>query len=188
MSKEERPELPATVTINELEVLTGFTRKTISERLKQANVERIPIDGSTNEYRIQDALKAVYARTKRVVQADQSSSDLDSEKLKLTAAKREMAELELSKKRQEVVSINDVLDAVADEYMLLRTELSSLHRSLAMELSRTNDPQECSSILEAAINKSLDNLTKDDTDSLLDALNVASNDLETVIPDDSTPE
>lgn len=150
--------------------LLRMDRRTISEKLIKS---RVPFsDGPRNSklYNLDDVLKCMYSKPVSQNETgefgDEELTELDEEKLLLTKAKRETAELILAEKRKEVVPIGDVLEELSKEYTFVRTQLRALPSRLAKHLANEADPEEVFNLLSGAIEDTLNELQADSIQAL----------------------
>ncbi|OOY22500.1 hypothetical protein BMI91_19655 [Thioclava sediminum] len=95
---------------------------------------------------------------------DAGAKDLEVEKVRLTKARADEAELRLTILRGDAVMMPDVEDLIAEEYGALRAGLSQISGSVARVLSKTSDPAACQEIVFKAVEGALANLTADQPD------------------------
>src|SRR5262245_1992126 len=92
------------ITQNALAELCGMSPRTIKKRLAASGVVALRKDGAGWLYDSVAALKAVYG----VEQGEHI--DLSAERARLVRAKAEHAEMELAKRRGELIELDDAID------------------------------------------------------------------------------
>ena len=92
---------------------------------------------------------------------DTASLDIDEARRRKLAAEAALAEIEVSKKRGEVVEIEAVADAVGDDYANVRAKLLSLPTKAAPQLAIIEDSAEAQGVLEKLVHEALEELTAD---------------------------
>ena len=93
---------------------------------------------------------------------DTSKMDMDEARRRNEAAKAAMAELDLAKRRGELIEIEAVAEHVGEEYSRLRAKLLALPVKLAPMLENAESLQERREIIEDAIVECLAELTADE--------------------------
>lgn len=96
--------------------------------------------------------------------ATTGARDYNEERTRLTSARADKAELELTILRGDAVLMPDVEALVAEEYGSLRLGLSQISGGIARKLSATSDAAACQEIVADAIESALKNLTADQPD------------------------
>ena len=96
---------------------------------------------------------------------DTSRMDLDESRRRKEAANAAMAEIDLAKRRGELVEVEHIAEIVGDEYSRLRQRLLGLPVKIAPMLDTAETLQERREIIEDAIVECLAELSADD-DSL----------------------
>lgn len=92
---------------------------------------------------------------------DTASLDIDEARRRKLAAEAALAELDVSKRRGEVVEIEDVAAAVGDDYANVRAKLMSLPTKAAPQLAIIEDSAEAQAVLEKLVHEALEELTAD---------------------------
>jgi hypothetical protein len=95
-------------------------------------------------------------REKKAKQGDRI--DLEEAKRRKLVAEAELAELEAAVKRDELVPIDVVADAVGAEYAAVRAKLLSIPTKLAPILAITSDVEEVRSLLIEKLREALEEL------------------------------
>ena len=92
---------------------------------------------------------------------DTSQLDIDESKRRKLAAEAAMVELDLAKRRGEVIEIDEIVDVIGDDYANLRAKLLSLPTKLAPLVAVVEDMAECKGLIERGIHEALEELTAD---------------------------
>lgn len=92
---------------------------------------------------------------------DTASLDIDEARRRKLAAEAAMVELDLSKRRGEVIEIEEVAGVVGDDYANVRAKLLALPTKLAPQLIGIEDPAECQALIERGVAEALEELTAD---------------------------
>jgi phage terminase Nu1 subunit (DNA packaging protein) len=92
---------------------------------------------------------------------DTSKLDIEEARRRKEAAQAAMIELDLAKRRGEVVEIEEVADAVGDDYANLRAKLLSLPTKLAPQVAGLEDLAKCKAIIEKGVHDALEELVVD---------------------------
>lgn len=111
-----------------------------------------------------DLADVVTWRQERAVEqalGDTSTLSIDEARRRKVSAEAAMMELDLSKRRGEVVEIADVAEMVGEDYANVRAKLLSLPAKLAPVLATESDIAACQGLLEAGISEALDELSTD---------------------------
>lgn len=95
------------------------------------------------------------------VQGDTSQLDIDEARRRKLAAEAAMMELDLAKRRGEVIEIEQVAAIIGDDYANVRAKLLSLPTKLAPMLTGIEDPLECKALIERGVTEALEELTAD---------------------------
>lgn len=144
-NEQETPQKSGGSLLNlaQLSDLTGIDRRRISDRLKSLPA----IQGKQNArlYLSHEALPLIYNNP------SSKDNNLEAEKLLLTAAKREMAELALQEKQSILINAQEALDVVSQSFAEVRTHLMNLPSASSRELSIMSDPIKVQSYLEEKI-------------------------------------
>ena len=103
-------------------------------------------------------------REEQVVQqamGDTASLDIDEARRRKLAAEAALVELDLSKRRGEVIEIEDVAGVVGDDYANVRAKSLALPTKLAPQLIGIEDTAECQALIERGVAEALEELTAD---------------------------
>lgn len=92
------------------------------------------------------------------------AKDYNEERTRLTSARADKAELELTILRGDAVLMPDVEALVSEEYGALRLGLSQISGGIARKLSATSDAAVCQEIVADAVEGALRTLTADQPD------------------------
>jgi hypothetical protein len=92
---------------------------------------------------------------------DTKSLDIDEARRRKLAAEAALAEIEVSKRRGEVVEIEDVANAVGDDYANLRAKLLSLPTKIAPQLVGNDDAADIEDLLQRLVTEALEELVSD---------------------------
>lgn len=158
---------PEKLNIAQLALLCKLDRRTVAEKLQQANISFEPGPQRGKIYVVSEALPAIFGRQSKEVMDIELESE--EEKLLLLKAKREKAQLELAEKLREVVPLDMVLGEVSKEYTFLRAKLRSIPNSLSKVLALQTDPAQIFHVLTKSVDDALAEL-KADAETLLQDL------------------
>ena len=92
---------------------------------------------------------------------DTASLDIDEARRRKLAAEAAMVELDLSKRKGEVIEIESVAAVVGDDYANVRAKLLSLPTKLAPQVTGIEDLAECKALIERGVFEALEELTAD---------------------------
>ena len=92
---------------------------------------------------------------------DTSSLDIEEARRRKLAAEAALVELDLAKRRGEVIEIEEVAGVVGDDYANVRAKLLALPSKLAPQLIGIEDPAECKALIERGVSEALEELTAD---------------------------
>lgn len=92
---------------------------------------------------------------------DTKSLDIDEARRRKLAAEAAIAELDVSKRKGEVVEIEAVAQAVGDDYANLRAKLLSLPVKLAPQAAILTEAKEVQDLAESLIHEALEELVSD---------------------------
>lgn len=95
------------------------------------------------------------------IQGDTSQLDIDEARRRKLAAEAAMMELDLAKRRGEVIEIEQVAAIMGDDYANVRAKLLSLPTKLAPMLVGIEDTLECKALIERGVTEALEELTAD---------------------------
>jgi len=122
------------------------------------------VKGSVNKPWVFNTADVIDWRQDRAVQkalGDTKLLDIDEGRRRKVAAEAGLAELELAQKQGEVVEIDSICAAVADDYSNVRAKLLSLPTKLAPQVAVYDDTAECLALLSRGIDEALEELTVD---------------------------
>lgn len=151
-----------TFSLTEVAALLGKHRNTISKWIGQGcpYVEKADRDRG-KEWQL--SLPAVMDwREKYAVEqavGDTSKLDIDEARRRKTVAEAALAELELSKQRGEVVSLEVVSTVVGDQLSACKARLVAIPTKVAPVLVSVTDVTECRDIIDAAVREALNELS-----------------------------
>lgn len=131
--------------------LTGFDRRTLADRLKNAQIRFEQGPKNSKLYLLDDAMPVIYASSTNAT----LSTDNESDKRRLAAAKAELAELQLAKQKNEVINAEDALAAVTESFAEVRTGLLNLAPSLATKLATLDNPEIIATLIDEKIAEAL---------------------------------
>lgn len=169
---------PEKLNIAQLALLCKLDRRTVAEKLQQANISFEPGTQRGKIYVVAEALPAIYGRLSKG--AAEVESEAEEEKLLLLKAKREKAQVELAEKLRELVPLDMVLGEISKEYTFLRARLRSIPNSISKVLALQTDPAQIFNVLTKSIDDALAEL-KADAETLLEEL---PEDIEEIEQDD----
>lgn len=92
---------------------------------------------------------------------DTKSLDIDEARRRKIAAEAALTELDLSKRRGELVEVEEVAQTVGDDYANLRAKLLSLPVKLAPQAAAITDVTELQSLAESLVHEALEELVSD---------------------------
>jgi len=93
---------------------------------------------------------------------DTQSLDIEEARRRKLAAEATMAELELAKRRGEVIEIDQVASVIGDDYANVRAKLLALSTKLAPQLVGVESLGECQQLIERGVTEALEELTADE--------------------------
>jgi phage terminase Nu1 subunit (DNA packaging protein) len=111
-----------------------------------------------------DVPEVVAWRERQVAQqavGDTKSLDLDEARRRKLAAEAAMSELDLAKRKGELIEIEEVAAVVGDDYANVRAKLLSLPTKLGPQLIGVEEPAEAMKLVERAVTEALEELTAD---------------------------
>lgn len=136
--------IPTLFNLSDLEKITGFERRKIANALDDAKLHYEPGKQNSKMFEPKRALAIIYASAGVLPKAaqDQTKADLEmDENLKLTTAKRKMAELSLQEKLRQVIPIEEISAGVSHEYNIVRTQFRNLPSRVAKQVAVLSDPE-----------------------------------------------
>jgi phage terminase Nu1 subunit (DNA packaging protein) len=141
------------MSITQLSELTGRDRRTVSKRL-----ESLPVhseDGRAKYYDVTKALPLIYNDLATIG----IERKLQEEQLRFETGRADKMELDVQKRRGELVEINQVSEVVQTEYARVRAGLLAIPNKMAHVLAIVDTPAEIKSKLEDAVNEALSELS-----------------------------
>ena len=141
-------------TINALALEFGLDRRTVGSRM--SNVKPVQVSGKIKKYSLADAARALMGQTEVSSGGIVSYEEARARKL---AAEAELAEMELSKERLEVLSI-DVVNRINSElYGNFRAKLLALPVKASPDVFAAEDIQQAKNVLTKYIRDTLQELS-----------------------------
>lgn len=119
----------------------------IRRQLETAGLQPVRQDGRTLLWDSRAAFRVLLDR-----------NDVSAERARLDAAKADLAELDLKRRRGELVPADATDRVVIALATVVSSRIQSLPPALAPALAAEDSPQGCSAILEEAINRALNEL------------------------------
>lgn len=156
-------DFPVTVSIQQLAKFLDIHRDTISKKLQAAGLTHTLGPKNSKLFDTVSALKIILADANAT---SENSATTEQDKQRLIKAKADTAELDLQKKQGKLVDATFVINSIAQEYALVRTQLLTIPNSLAVPLAAASKPEEVQTILSEKINSTLLALTQDATNQL----------------------
>lgn len=151
--------LPEKMSIVQLAHCFKMDRRTISDRLSEAQLPYKPGAKGSKIYVVQDALPVMYNKgLKGNVDVD---AETDKEKMLLTRLKRESAEIELQLIRRTAIPLKEVIETVKREYEFVRARIRAIPNRINRKLAVVVDPIEISDMLMEVIDDALSELKYD---------------------------
>lgn len=141
------------LSITKLSELTGKDRRTITKRLESLTPHKE--DGRALIYDAQQALELIYT-FETTVGIDKK---LKEEQLRYERGRADKIQLEVEKRRGQLVEVESVALAIEKEYAAVRSGLMAIPSKMAHVLSVVDDPNEIKEKLEDAINETLGELS-----------------------------
>jgi len=156
-------------TINALAVEFGLDRRTIGLRLN--GVRPVEEKGKIKKYKLSDAARAIMGHV------DQSGGVLSYEEARARkiAAEAELAEMELSKEKLEVLTVEVINQINSELFGNFRARLLSLPTKASPDVFSAKDVQEAKLILTKYINDTLHELS----DTMVEAYDFENTQLNT---------
>jgi phage terminase Nu1 subunit (DNA packaging protein) len=141
------------LNIDQLVQLSRSSFRTVKARL--ADLAPIDTDGNSIFYDGHDALMILLNETQS------EELDLSAERAKLAKVQTARAELELAVRRNEYVTIDEVIEGVEREYTAIRQALLAIPKKLASDLVNISDPFTIQNEIDKEINNVLEELSAD---------------------------
>lgn len=104
-------------------------------------------------------------REEQIVQqtlGDTKSLDIDEARRRKVAAEAAMMELDLAKRRGEMIEIDEVAQVVGDDYANVRAKLLSMPTKLSPQLMGVSDTLEVEGLIRRQVEEALEELTADE--------------------------
>lgn len=140
-----KPDL-AELSISQLALLTGFMPRTVRKRLAAAHVAPCREDGRTVWYEPPAALRALYG-----------APSGGAERARLDAARADLAELELARRRGELINAEDAAAAGAAVASGVSQRIMALH-VLAPLIRAADSDAEGAAVLEEGAREALEEI------------------------------
>lgn len=133
--------------------ITGLDRDTVTKKLESLQ----PYSAKSNliQYDTRLALPLLYARDSNVG----LERKIEEEKLRYDTARADKMELEVKKRRDQLVEIETVGQDVDKEYAAVRSALLAIPSKLALDLATITEPAVIKKELEDSINEALSELS-----------------------------
>ena len=140
-------------TVSSLAVEFNLDRRTVAQRLKV--IEPIEVKGRVKKYKLDDAAKAIIGQ----VQTGNGIVSYDEARARKIAAEAELAEIELSKERGDVLHIDEITNINNEIYGNFRAKLLAIPARTAPDVFASANVKEAKSLLRQAINDALEELS-----------------------------
>lgn len=151
-------------SVAELAALLGVHRNTVLAWVARGcPVHERGSSGRGNEHRF-DLAAVVRWREDEAARAATGNTegiDLDAARLRKVAAEAALTELEVAKKRGQLVEIEAVATVVGEQFAAVRARLLSLPTKLAPLLAASTDLNEVQVLLQQGVNEALSELSGD---------------------------
>src|ERR1044072_1585700 len=121
-------------SISQLATATGLDRRTIAKKL--SSLKSYPGPGKSVLYDGHEAFPALFKDTRSSTELEHS---IQVQQLRLSTAKAEAAERELSKSRQELVPLDEVANHFIKHNSILRTRLRVIPTATARVLANESN-------------------------------------------------
>lgn len=138
--------IPKILSISKLSEITGIDRRTISKRLEE--LEPVEETSRSKMYNVQEALPFIYT----------SGGLREAEQLRYETARADKMELEVAKRRGELVEIDKVVKVYEQRLIAVRAGIIALPNKQAAVLASITDPNIMKTELEIATNEVLEEL------------------------------
>lgn len=139
------------IKTSELADLLGVTERRIQQLAKDGTIPR----SGRGLFDLKSAVKTYCAFLRDSAQGKTGDKELKAEKLRLTKAQADKADLEVSKRRGELVAISDVQQAWNTIAVELRAAMLAIPSRVASQASLPNDT---TSIIDSEIRAALESL------------------------------
>lgn len=140
-------------TVSSLAVEFNLDRRTVAQRLKV--IEPIEVKGRVKKYKLDDAAKAIIGQ----VQTGGGIVSYDEARARKIAAEAELAEIELSKERGDVLHIDEITNINNEIYGNFRAKLLAIPARTAPDVFASKNVKEAKGLLRQAINDALEELS-----------------------------
>lgn len=140
-------------TVSSLAVEFNLDRRTVAQRLKV--IEPIEVKGRVKKYKLDDAAKAIIGQ----VQTGNVIVSYDEARARKIAAEAELAEIELSKERGDVLHIDEITNINNEIYGNFRAKLLAIPARTAPDVFASANVKEAKGLLRQAINDALEELS-----------------------------
>ncbi len=140
--------VPEYLSISKLSKLTKRDRRTVSERL--ADLPTSDVGGAGKVYYVPDALPLIYATES----SKGNQKKKEHEELRYERARADKMEIEVAKRKGELIEIESVAEVVEQEYTAVAAGIRAIPTKLAMSVAH-REPHEVKTLLEEAINEVL---------------------------------
>ena len=140
-------------TVSSLAVEFNLDRRTVAQRLKV--IEPIEVKGRVKKYKLDDAAKAIIGQ----VQTGNGIVSYDEARARKIAAEAELAEIELSKERGDVLHIDEITNINNEIYGNFRAKLLAIPARTAPDVFASKNVKEAKGLLRQAINDALEELS-----------------------------
>lgn len=144
------------VTLNECALIFGVADNTV-RRWVAKGCPVIEKGNLVNSWKLSTADVSSWLVNQKKASGE-NGEDLDAAKLRKMTAEADLAEMDAAVKRGELVPINDVAAAVADQFSACRAKLFSLPVKLAPVVAAASDANEVRDLLEGAMREAVDEL------------------------------
>ena len=143
-------------SINELANMTGRDRRTVARRL-----ESLPSKPGANRAKLYDT-RAALQRIIAPTGADGEQLDPAQEKAALDRARRELVELDVQRRRRDLVEVEAVISAWSTQVQIAKSRMMALPARLAPDMVRATDQREAERHIRREINAVLEELARVD--------------------------
>lgn len=137
MARRSKPKPSFLLTLEQAASEFHVSRETVKKRLRAAEIEYSP----------GDRLSIFHVHTAVV-------GDLHQEKIRLTRAQADIAELEKRKTEGELVTMDEAKSVLSDTLVQIRTELMAMASSIAQACNPAN-PEQARAVIHAKVSEVL---------------------------------
>ncbi len=138
--------LPVSVIAELYEVTEQTIRDWISDEIISKPVNRV--------LNIVEVVRSVYRHQRTLIEGIQSSA-LTEERIRLKKVQAELAELDLRKKREELLDADEVKKTAFAAGRRMRDALENIPNRISSILAAENDPHKCNQLLAEEIKQAL---------------------------------